>query len=467
MNLYPYALPLLVLLGAASTATAQELTVMTYNIRVDVPSDGRDAWPNRRAAVAGVIRGQSPDLVGVQEALPHQLAFLDSVLTDHDYIGEGRDGEGGGEYSALFYRRDRLEVLADTTVWLSPTPAIPSVGWGAAYPRIATYGRFRERGTEREFAAVNTHLDHESAEARERGLTLIMDLVDALAEPGLPVVLMGDLNAEPRSHETAELRRRYDDARRKTVAPPLGPAGTFVGFGGEVRSPQPRIDYLLLRRGTYGVVDRYATVAYRERGRYPSDHLPIVARVRLAQPETEAAEELFGASEVIRGDYGRDFVEAASFGVGLGLTVRDGVTVLGAGPVATSRVAPGVAVGGSISYVRASRSNRAVSGVGFGLFGRFYLAGGAEVDPFVEVGLSAVLIGGEMNAGAGLAPGLALAGPRGRPRAVLGLGGLVLGTGAGEGQGASNLGFVLAPSIGIEGLIGQLSLRKDSSTPSR
>ena len=104
---------------------AQSLKVMTYNIRYDNPGDSINAWPNRIEKVSSLIRKYDPDIIGVQEALHHQLEDLIRVLPDYSYTGVGRDdGKEKGEYSAVLYRKNKLEVLQQKTYWLSETPEI-------------------------------------------------------------------------------------------------------------------------------------------------------------------------------------------------------------------------------------------------------------------------------------------------------------------------------------------------------
>ena len=58
------------------SASGQSVKLMTYNLRLDVASDGLDAWPNRRDFVVGLIKFHAPDIFGTQEGLPHQIEFL-------------------------------------------------------------------------------------------------------------------------------------------------------------------------------------------------------------------------------------------------------------------------------------------------------------------------------------------------------------------------------------------------------
>ncbi|NNF57421.1 MAG: hypothetical protein HKN04_04195 [Rhodothermaceae bacterium] len=89
---------------------AAALQVVSFNLRLNIASDSADAWPYRREAAIALLRGA--DLVGVQEALPDMLTDLDERLPHLARIGVGREADGGGEYSAILYRADRLTCSA-------------------------------------------------------------------------------------------------------------------------------------------------------------------------------------------------------------------------------------------------------------------------------------------------------------------------------------------------------------------
>lgn len=97
------------------------LNIATYNLRLDLPSDGLDAWEHRKENVNGLIRFHDFDIVGTQEGFHHQL--LDIIVAgDYGYVGVGRDdGVNEGEHSAILYKKDRFEVLDNGDFWFSET----------------------------------------------------------------------------------------------------------------------------------------------------------------------------------------------------------------------------------------------------------------------------------------------------------------------------------------------------------
>lgn len=259
----------------ASPDAMAPLRVISYNIRYNNPGDGINAWPERRARVAALLRFHDADLIGVQEALAGQIADLDAALPRHAWLGVGRDdGDTTGEYSAIFYRTDRLELLDEGTFWLSPTPSVPgSRGWDAAITRIATWARFRDLQSGTAFVHLNTHFDHVGTEARTESARLIVEWL-GVVDGTTPVVVTGDFNAAPDSPPYEVLTTALRDARVASEQEPYGPGGTFSSF--DVTRPLgPRIDYVFVR-GPVQVVQQ-ATLTESTEARYPSDHLPVLA----------------------------------------------------------------------------------------------------------------------------------------------------------------------------------------------
>ena len=257
------------------------LRLLSFNVRLDTPEDGDDVWSARRELVASVVREVRPDIVGFQEPLSHQLAYLDDAL-DHEFAGVGRaDGDREGEFTPVGHVPVRLERLAAGTFWLSPTPDEPgSVGWDASCPRIATWAVLSDRDADRQLLVCNTHLDHEGSVARREGVRVVLKRLGEVAARHDPdrVVLMGDFNCTPGSDPYElitgeEVGPALVDAR-ELAAEVAGPVETFHDFDGE---PDERIDYVFVDSGTE--VRRYETVTRDRDGSYPSDHFPVLATV--------------------------------------------------------------------------------------------------------------------------------------------------------------------------------------------
>lgn len=260
-------------------ALAQHVKVMTYNIRLDVASDGENRWDNRKDFLAGQVLFHAPDFMGVQEAQNHQMEYLGKMLNGYNSIGVGRDdGAKGGEYSAIFYNSEKYKVLKQSTFWLSPTPEKVSIGWDAAYKRVCTYGLFQDIKTGKKLWVFNTHFDHVGNVARTESAKLILQKITELNKDNLPFVLTGDFNLEDTSESIKLILTKLDDS--KAVAKfTFGPSGTFNAF--KFQEPvTTRIDYIFIPKAKVTVA-KYAVLSDSKDCRYPSDHLPVLAELEL------------------------------------------------------------------------------------------------------------------------------------------------------------------------------------------
>lgn len=262
---------LFVAISLISFALHSQVKVMTYNIRLDLASDGENRWDNRKDMLASQILFYQPDFMGVQEALPNQMQFLADKLTGYNYIGEGRDGNGSGEYSAIFYNKLKYKLVQQKTFWLSPTPDVPSKGWDAAYNRICTYGLFENIRTKKRIWVFNTHFDHVGELARIESTKLIINRINAVNTKNYPVILTGDFNLEDSAESIKLLSAQLHDSRLHALQK-HGPEGTFNAFKFD-KLVITRIDYIFTSPNV--IVNKYAVLIDSDHCRYPSDHLPV------------------------------------------------------------------------------------------------------------------------------------------------------------------------------------------------
>lgn len=280
------ALTVLALLSGAGPAAAGDpdpVRVMSYNIRVDVPTDN-PTWVERRPHMARQIAFLDPDILGVQEAHSAMVDYLAGQLPGYDRYGLGRDDGGPvGETATLFWKRDRYERLSADTFWCSPRPGVPSKGWDAAYPRTVTRVVLRDRRDGGLLDVRNTHFDHVGAVARERCAELVAAMAPAVVDDATaPVVLMGDFNTGPGTPPYERIvASGLRDAR--AVSPiDFGPAGTFNAFDIAADNEGVAIDHVFIGPGL--AVERFGVLTDSFGGRVISDHFPIVADLAPVRP---------------------------------------------------------------------------------------------------------------------------------------------------------------------------------------
>jgi endonuclease/exonuclease/phosphatase family metal-dependent hydrolase len=257
---------------------------MTFNIRNGLANDGENRWELRKEFTCDVIREYSPDVLGLQEPFRFQLDVFAKNLPDYEEIGVGRDGGTKGEYSAILYRKSRFDVASSGTFWLSETPEKPSAHWGNSCLRICTWARFVDKRSSRAFYVYNTHLDHQSQRAREKGIQLIMRNIAGQTNRE-PFLLMGDLNSGENNPVVKYLKGIVPLEQANPIPvvdtfrvlhPKELDVCTFNHFTGN--AGEAKIDYILIP--PYGLTQEAAIVRTKRDGRYPSDHYPVTAHVR-------------------------------------------------------------------------------------------------------------------------------------------------------------------------------------------
>lgn len=272
----------LLLATGMAQAEAKPLRVLTYNLRYITSGDqGERAWTARRDQAAELIKNDAADIVGIQEGLPPMMNDLADRLAGYAVIGVGReDGIDRGEYAAILVKSDRFRVQESGTFWLSDTPDVPnSCTWGNTVTRICTWAKLFDRETGRTLHFYNTHLDHASAEARQKGTELILSRIAARGKGAGPVMLTGDFNAAEGDPLHAAVKSAGLGDVWRSVHPQAGPddAATFHQFTGAKGGA--RIDYIYASPDFKAVESE--VIRSSKNGVYPSDHYPVRATLNL------------------------------------------------------------------------------------------------------------------------------------------------------------------------------------------
>ncbi len=275
------------LIGGASAAEKEvgapsELSVMSYNILYDSPKWGPEQeWALRRPALQALLRHHAPDLLGFQEVRRGQLVELQAMLPDYGFVGNVPGQDPGEEFPWLmvpiFFRLDRLEMIDMGIRWLTGTDqdGRPQIGWpdigNTVRPYYAVWVKFSHKPTGKVLYHVNLHLPPFLPALRERASVAVGRLLADLA-PGFPVIVAGDFNADDEPATKAILATGLRDARQISQEPAQGPSATLV------KRPK-RIDHIMVNHQVE--VRSFATLDEKFAGRYPSDHLPVLAKLRL------------------------------------------------------------------------------------------------------------------------------------------------------------------------------------------
>ena len=290
--------------SAADAAATFGVRAASYNIRCELTeSDSANNWSNRKGDSINLVKSIAPDVIGFQEVRSGQYTYLRNQLSDYTFVGEYRDTVSNAEATPVAFRKDRFTLLDSDTFWLSATPeVVGSKVWGggiedSGYPRICTWTLLKDEASGGVFCFASTHLDLKEG-PRLAGVRLILSRLSKFEAAGVPVVLVGDMNALETEDSMVEATEVMQDALLVSETSPTGPWRTLSGFNlkdeeiscadalanytaGE-RSANTstlgkRIDYIFTSPGT-GV----ESFSIRNDARpgmqyYPSDHYPVAA----------------------------------------------------------------------------------------------------------------------------------------------------------------------------------------------
>lgn len=301
-----YCLLIIVAAACSSPKKPAEMNVATYNLRLSNGGDSLagNGWGQRAPFVAKLIQYHDFDIFGTQEGKHHQLEDLKAMMPEYEYIGVGRDdGAQGGEYAAIFYKPERFELLDSGNFWLSTDTSRPNKGWDAACIRVCTWGKFRDKESDKTFVYFNLHMDHVGVVARAESAKLILEKIKEFPEK-LPVMLSGDFNVDQTNESYLLLQNSGILADAYTTADFVyANNGTFNAFATDGYTDE-RIDHIFLspefKVKKYGVLtDTYRAPAeetadtldtsnfpkevslHKYTARNPSDHFPVAIRVEL------------------------------------------------------------------------------------------------------------------------------------------------------------------------------------------
>ena len=251
------------------------LKIATFNLRMDTPSDGENAWFHRKDMVNDLIRFYGFDLFWTQEGFTHQLNDI-LRLSDYRFIGVGRDdGKDAGEHCAIFYRSDRFKVLDQGDFWLSEHPEKPGRGWdGTCCNRICTWGKFEDLKNHKQFYFFNVHYEYEGDVARRESSNLMISRIKSIAG-NQPVFLTGDFNAFPTEEPIRILNDSgfLNDSYKITKEAPFGPVCTYHGYDSTIKTEE-RLDYIWVTDSIQ--IDKYGVLTNTLYGHTPSDHFPVM-----------------------------------------------------------------------------------------------------------------------------------------------------------------------------------------------
>ena len=261
--------------------TKDSLTVMSYNVLYDI--EGRDV-----TALANFIKEQNADVFGTQETKRvHKDAIL-AAMPNYDCY-EGVVLKGGYELqNMIFWNADKYKAVSKGFQYLTDTPFVASKIEESNSYRGFTYVVLESLATQKQFLFVDVHLTYRDSDGEAGGekvkqarLKQAQYLVKFLEEKKyetMPIILVGDFNSVPNSEalNAVDSSKRID--RTAIIANTKGDLGGTTTRN--VRSIRDTyvFDHIFVTSDRIST-EYYTAINYKENGKFPSDHLPVLAKI--------------------------------------------------------------------------------------------------------------------------------------------------------------------------------------------
>lgn len=263
------------------------LKTMFYNVKYDLNDSARD--PN---AVVQTLADASPDVFGATEVTDAWLTKLKSELEGYVcYSGKKNQETTNGEYNAIFYKKDKFEVVSGGTKWLSSTPDRASMYSGAKHYMTYNYVELRNKESGVKFMFIVAHFEPYrtsstnpnqivNPKADDVRIAQAKQLKAFVKEQSLPVVLVGDFNDSPTAKSIKELvSDQIVNYAMDIAEEQVGKGGTLVSSDYKTRG-SAIYDYVFVTARIISVA-RYEIIDNKAGNAYPSDHLPVTADITI------------------------------------------------------------------------------------------------------------------------------------------------------------------------------------------
>jgi endonuclease/exonuclease/phosphatase family metal-dependent hydrolase len=257
------------------------MRVMTFNLRCDFLLDFSDRWNYRKDMIYYIVNEYKCDIIGTQEVKGNMFKDLKENMKEYNIIGDPRSKKNSSERNnILILKKHSIEEYR--TFWLSKNPnEIGSRVWYSLFPRICTTAVIK-LDNDKKVRICNSHLDNLLPKAREYELKKLMEVIERQQEKEeLPIILMGDFNDTPESN----LIKKFKEGKlsRKKLIPVQDKNKSL--YNEVTRDKFKRsekgvhIDYIFVSEEIE--VINAEIIKYNINGKYPSDHYPLMADIKI------------------------------------------------------------------------------------------------------------------------------------------------------------------------------------------
>lgn len=254
----------------------EKIRLVTYNMLFDLYDhnlEEKNRWPNRLPRIVMLLQSMKPDIICTQELYPNQVEDIKSFL-NNDFAFFPGWVDSDGENYAIFYRKNRFEVL-DTQ-----------------FEKPLSILQLKDCKTAKIISVFNTHMAFSDIEEREAEAHKIAQIIRPYTKNGA-VIFTGDLNAFPARLDLAELpfydgdyihrilsQAEIKNSETRSLIGHFGPISTFTNNGTGTTpfqgtgTPGIVLDYIYTSDKV--IILTHATQPGTVDDCFPSDHMPVI-----------------------------------------------------------------------------------------------------------------------------------------------------------------------------------------------
>ena len=258
----------------AAEVSKANLTVMSYNILYDMDKDGRSE--NCRDEMIATIFEKDVDVVGLQEVTEEHRKYFEANMTGYSCCA------GADEYMSndIYWKTEKFKLIKKGFFYMSDTPTVKSKYEGSNSNRTFTYVILEVKETGNQFLFIDLHADYRALDTvRAKQLAVVTSLLPKINKNDLPVVVVGDFNTTGNEASIPRfLKENPNIERTSKVAAKLGDTDGTLAVSGFVKRENTIFDYIFVTTDKIET-QYYSVVNNIKNGKYPSDHLPVLAKI--------------------------------------------------------------------------------------------------------------------------------------------------------------------------------------------
>lgn len=278
----------------AAIQNQTNLKILTFNVAAPWGNALKGTSSSKRVErFANIVKFTQADSVGTQEINEKWVNKLEELMPQYASYGIERGGDSSkkkSEMNAIFYLKDKYNLIDSGTFWLTETPEKESRSDGAGCNRICSWVVLENKSSKKQYIHLNTHLDNKSEEAATFGAKVIAEQLKSIQTKYsyIPVVITGDLNqtSSGDAYKTI-INAGFTESFSALNKDPKATYHDWGKISEEELAKQKPIDFIFVSKDSTNGFTSCAVVDGTPDGKMISDHYGVTATIALNQEEQQ------------------------------------------------------------------------------------------------------------------------------------------------------------------------------------